>query len=75
MAVFHTAGDPPSMGRTSLVTIGWTTNTSAAEVKMATANRMGVSRSGAPVWMPVSPVVSLMPAPYAGAVLGRVRPP
>ncbi|GLS00317.1 hypothetical protein GCM10007859_03210 [Brevundimonas denitrificans] len=75
MAVFHTAGDPPSIGKTSLVTIGWTTNTSAAEVKIATANRMGVSRSGAPDTMPESPVVSLMPAPYAGAVSGRIPPP
>ncbi|TPW03947.1 MAG: hypothetical protein FD125_1354 [bacterium] len=75
MAVFQTAGEPPSMGRTSLVTMGWTTNTSAAEVKMATANRMGVSRSGAPVPMPESAVVSLMPAPYAGAVPGRIPPP
>ena len=45
MAVFQTAGDPPSIGRTSRVTIGWTTNTRAAEVKMARANSQGVRRS------------------------------
>jgi hypothetical protein len=35
MLVFHTAGEPPSSGRTSLATIGWTMNTSAALVKTA----------------------------------------
>ena len=45
MAVFQTDGEPPSIGRTSLVTMGWTTKTRAAEVKMATANRIGVTRS------------------------------
>ena len=45
MEVFHTDGDPPSMGRTSLVTMGWTTKTSDADVKMATANSAGVIAS------------------------------
>ncbi|MCE3289813.1 MAG: hypothetical protein K0R83_1825 [Caulobacter sp.] len=27
MEVFHTCGEPPSCGRTSLATIGWTMNT------------------------------------------------
>jgi len=68
MAVFQTAGEPPSIGSTSLVTIGWTTNTSEAEVKMATANSSGVRRSTGRTGTADSPVVSLMPAPYAGAV-------
>ena len=38
MEVFHTEGDPPSIGSTSLVTMGWTVKTSAAEVKIAAAN-------------------------------------
>jgi hypothetical protein len=46
--VFHTDGEPPSIGSTSLVTIGWTTKTSAAEVKMATANRIGMTGRGRP---------------------------
>ncbi len=40
--MFHTAGEPPSSGNTSLATIGWTMNTSAALVKTAITNRGGV---------------------------------
>ena len=65
MAVFQTEGDPPSMGRTSLVTIGWTTKTRAAEVKMATANRVRATRSAPSVGAPAScgRVASVMKSP------------
>ena len=71
--MFQTDGEPPSIGSTSLVTIGWTTKTNDAEVKIARANRAGVTRSaGSPG--AVSKVVSLMPAPYAGATPARKGP-
>ena len=41
MLVFQTDELPPSNGRTSLATIGCTRNTSAALVKMVTANSAG----------------------------------
>ena len=46
MLVFHTAGDPPSSGSTSLATIGWTMNTSAALVKTLTTKMGGVRTAG-----------------------------
>ena len=51
MAVFQTAGEPPSLGSTSLAIIGSTMNTRAAEVKMARAKSGGAIRAadgGAP---------------------------
>ena len=75
MAVFQTEGDPPSIGRTSLVTIGWTTKTRAAEVKMATANRIGTTRSPRSVERPASRgrVASVMKSPVLNARKQRPR--
>ena len=69
MAVFQTDGDPPSIGRTSLVTMGWTTKTRAAEVKMATANRIGVTRSPPSVEgaAPSGKAASVIGSPVSGA--------
>src|SRR5687767_6838723 len=47
MLVFQTDGLPPSSGRTSLATIGWTRKTRAALEKIVTANRAGGAAAGA----------------------------
>src|SRR6516162_5259162 len=44
IATDHTAGAPPSFGKTILVNIGWTANSSMAETKSVTANSVGMAR-------------------------------
>jgi hypothetical protein len=44
MHVVQTAGVPPSAGRTSRATIGWTEKRSAAETKRVAAKRAGRTR-------------------------------
>src|SRR4051812_5805701 len=48
MAVFQTAGAPPSKGRTIRANIGWSRNSSTAPVKMVTANRISMDAADQP---------------------------
>ena len=65
--MFQTDGDPPSMGSINRPMIGWTENTSAAEMKMARPNTSAVVDGlGACVAATVS-VISYVPDPIPSA--------